>query len=248
MKLKFLLKIVTLLIFTWACSTTENIENENIVVSSSKNKILCIGDSRVEGHRPNHESYRYELWKKLVDSGKEFDFVGPFIDKGSYATYKNLSFDKDHAGIGGDTTVGVLNRYNENVKDIIPDIVLLGIGGNDIADYGASIDEVISNISSILDIIKANNANSVVIVEIIAGANPNTDLGRTFNSLISEFETKMIQLANSKSSENFKVVPVNMNENFTNNANNYADAVHYSETGAIEIANRYFTAIESFLK
>lgn len=246
MKYKFY-RILILFLFIIGCSSNNNIDQPDIPTNTIKNKILCIGDSRVEGNRPNHESYRYELWKKLIDSGNEFDFIGPYKDNAFYGLYNNIPFDNDHAGIGGDNTLGVLNRYSQNVFNDTPDIVLLGIGGNDITG-GATVDQVISNISSILDAIKTNNADAIVIVEIIAGANPTTSLGQTFNGLLAEFETKLIQLASSKNSGNFKVTTVNMNLNFTNDVNNYADAVHYSETGAIEIASRYFTVIEPFLE
>ena len=39
--------------------------------STSKNKILPLGASRVEGARPDFESYRYELWKLLEEGGWE---------------------------------------------------------------------------------------------------------------------------------------------------------------------------------
>ena len=37
---------------------------------------MSLGSSRVEGERPNFESYRYELWKKLIDNNFTFDFIG----------------------------------------------------------------------------------------------------------------------------------------------------------------------------
>jgi len=45
-------------------------------VSTSANKILILGASRVEGARPEYESFRYELWKDLVENDLTFDFIG----------------------------------------------------------------------------------------------------------------------------------------------------------------------------
>lgn len=246
MKLK-IVKIIVIYFFFLGCSSEgnsiEDIHLENII----NNKILCIGDSRVEGNKPQYESYRYELWKKLVNAKYNFDFIGPFKDNGSYPKFSNLNFDIDHAGIGGDTTTGVFNRYNDNVTNNTPDIVLLGIGGNDIT-ANISIEDVIKNISSILDLIKNKNPSAVVIIEIIAGAKPVSNLGKLFNPTLSDFKTKINDLSSKKTSGNFKVVPVNMYENFTNNLDYYADDVHYSESGAKEIALRYFNAITPYLK
>ena len=46
--------------------------------------ILTIGDSRVQGNRPYHESYRYELWKSLIESDWTVDFLGPNTDQAEY--------------------------------------------------------------------------------------------------------------------------------------------------------------------
>ena len=49
--------------------------------SNSINKILNLGASRVEGGRPEYESYRYELWKKLKENNLIFDYVGTQTDE-----------------------------------------------------------------------------------------------------------------------------------------------------------------------
>ena len=138
------------------------------------------------------------------------------------------------------------NRFSQSVLNGTPDIVLLGIGGNDITS-GRSIDDIISNIGQILTMIENSNPNAIVFVEIIAGANPESPLGQSLNNLITDFETKLIQLATNTSNQNFRVITVDMNSNFTVNSNNYADTVHYSESGAKIIADRYYNAIQPYL-
>lgn len=228
-------------------SCTNNQDSGDLPVSTSINKILTLGDSRVEGHTPFHESYRYELWKNLLGTGIEFDLIGPFKDAGNYPQVNNLTFDADHAGIGGDTTIGIIERYQQSLSTGIPDIVLLGIGGNDIVG-GRSITEVISSLSQILDLIYASNPEAIVFVELIAGANPTSDGAQQLNSLVTVFESELRQLTTMKTRDNFRVIPVDMNTNFTNNPNYYADNVHYSALGAKEIAQRYFTAIKPYLQ
>ena len=65
------------------------------------NKIMPLGASRVQGFSPWFESYRYELWKDLIDGGWEFDYIGTETETGSYPNYEGLAFDPDHQGHGG---------------------------------------------------------------------------------------------------------------------------------------------------
>ncbi len=69
--------------------------------SSSKNKILPLGASRVEGARPDFESYRYELWKLLRADDWDFDYVGTQTDEADYEDLAEAEFDRDHEGRGG---------------------------------------------------------------------------------------------------------------------------------------------------
>jgi hypothetical protein len=47
-----------------SCDKDDSTEPEN----NSINKIMLLGDSREEGSRPDFESFRYELWKNLLDN------------------------------------------------------------------------------------------------------------------------------------------------------------------------------------
>jgi hypothetical protein len=55
----------------------------------------------VEGDRPNYESFRYELWKELIENNWTFGFTGTQLDAASYPLFDNLLFDKYHEGRGG---------------------------------------------------------------------------------------------------------------------------------------------------
>ena len=69
---------------------------------------MSLGASRVEGDRPNFESYRYELWKKLIDNNFTFDFIGTQSDNAIYPSFKGFNFDIDHEGRGGWTSGDIL--------------------------------------------------------------------------------------------------------------------------------------------
>ena len=82
-------------------------------ISSSINKIMSLGASRVEGERPNFESYRYELWKKLIDNNFTFDFIGTQSDNTKYPSFKGFNFDIDHEGRGGCTSGDMLEGLED---------------------------------------------------------------------------------------------------------------------------------------
>ena len=42
--------------------------NTNTNTNTTINKIMALGASRVEGNRPQHESFRYETWKSLIQN------------------------------------------------------------------------------------------------------------------------------------------------------------------------------------
>jgi hypothetical protein len=86
--------------------------------STSINKILPLGASRVEGARPEYESFRYELWKDLIDGGWTFDYIGTQSDNASYPPFDNETFDIDHEGRGGWTSGQISDGLNDWLKEV----------------------------------------------------------------------------------------------------------------------------------
>ena len=86
--------------------------------STSINKILALGASRVEGARPEFESYRYELWKSLKENNWIFDFIGTQTDVSSYPTFNHMYFDVDHEGRGGWTSGEILKILRDWLHQI----------------------------------------------------------------------------------------------------------------------------------
>ncbi|MBQ4822145.1 GDSL-type esterase/lipase family protein [Aquimarina sp. MMG016] len=255
--MKKLIYVLAILLFwsPFACSDDDNISVTNPPNPTSDDltadqiAILCMGDSRIEGARPEYESYRYEFWKLMKSGGYNFNLIGPLEDNASYPTFMDTAFDNDHAGIGGIDTSGVLEELNDFLTSANrgPDVVLLGIGGNDVADNIRPVTEVISNIGLIIDGIQANNPNATIVVEIIAGAFGNSQEVTNLNNQLTTFETQVIQLATDKTTSTSQVVTVDMNTGFTNNSLYYADPVHYNEAGAVEIAKRYYDVLVPLL-
>lgn len=215
--------------------------------STSLNKILPLGASRVEGARPEFESFRYELWKSLVDREWEFDFVGTQTDGALYEGYLGLSFDADHEGRGGWTSGEILEGINEWLDAVgSPDIVLFSSpGGNDILNGLASFDKTVSNINQIIDILQERNPNVTIVLEELAPGKSNFMTAKftaDFNAMQQEVRT----IASEQTTSASQVLTVDMFTGFNDSL--LADDVHYNEAGAKFIANRYYSVLESVLK
>jgi len=201
----------------------------------------CKKDSKQEND--SYESYRYELWKNLVDNNYNFDFVGRQKDYGTYKEYLGVEFDIDHEGVGGYESEDVLENIEEILATISsPDIVLLSIGGNDLLDGGNPPSEPISNIVEIVEKLQTHNSYVSIFLERIAPANNETMTSFLTNKL-NDFNSQIVSIANSLTTNTSKVIALDMNTDF--NESYLADDVHYNEAGAKFIADIYFDGIQS---
>lgn len=237
---------------------TKNIKNILIILSffflvndvssqttlPSNAKILCLGDSRVEGGA-TYESYRYELWKDLIDCNWNFDFVGTQSDLKSYPNYQGNSFDRHHQGEGGYTTFDVLSVLPSSLSTIgSVDVVLLGIGGNDFLNFGSTgISSAINNINSIIDILQNNNPNVTIFIEQIAPG-LTSFMTADFTLAINDFNNLIPLVAINKTTTSSKIVVVDMHTGWQDNY--FADVVHYNTIGAEIVASKYMLALENF--
>lgn len=214
--------------------------NEN--PTSALYKILPLGDSRVEGATSNSVSYRYDLWRNLISNQWDIDYIGTQTDNTSYPLLLGNTFDPDHEGIGGFKTEDILDNIDAIIQDSgAPDIVLLGIGGNDLV-RNIPVTEAIDNINQTIDILQNSNNNITIFLERIAPGRSNVmtpDALITYNYYIENLSTVAIEQTNETS----KVILVDMSSNWTDAY--MADNLHYNQLGAKEIADRYFEAIET---
>ena len=198
----------------------------------------CKKDSDAEGY----ESYRYELWKKCVQNNFQIDFIGQQFDDGTYPNFMGVSFDRDHEGIGGIESEGVLNNIEEVLLQTnVLDAVLLCVGGNDLLG-GDDPQTVIDNIALIIDEIQNRFPNIIIFLEQIAPAN-NETMTNDLSLKLSEFNDLIYQTATAYSNQNTSVIAVDMNTNFT--VNLLADDVHYNQDGAVFVAEQYFSSIST---
>jgi len=249
--IKPLLLILTTVIvgyFVLSCSDEdEPIPANNDDLTADQTAIMAIGDSRVDGFRPLFESYRFELWKNLITAGYTINFIGPFQDEGSYPTFMGKEFDDEHGGIGGDTADGVLSRLTEtlNSANRPPDVVILGIGGNDLIG-GTSVSTVVSNVNKVIDGIQAANPNVTIFLEQISKARSDSREAATFDDQFEVYAVEVAKIAANQTNSTSLVIAVDMISDIPDSY--FADEVHFNETGAKAIANRYFAAFDTHFK
>lgn len=214
--------------------------------SNSINKILPLGASRVEGARPEYESYRYELWKELNNNNIVFDFIGTQTDEFSYPQFNTMIFDPDHEGRGGWTSGDILEELNNLLNQTgPPDIILLSSPGGNDALEGLSYSQAVSNINGIIDLVRDYNSNTTIIIEQMAPA--RSDI---MTSELTEFfelmQQEVLNIAENQTTSTSEVIAIDMFSGF--NDDFLADDIHYNQAGAKFIANRYFNLLENILE
>ena len=213
--------------------------------NTSINKILTLGASRVEGSRPEFESYRYELWKDLKENNWIFDFIGTQTDEAYYPTFNNMNFDKDHEGRGGWTSGEIQDGLDNWLNQTGPaDIVLLSSPGGNDALQGLSYSQAVVNINNIIDILQADNPNITIILEQMAPA--RTDIMTPeLTDFFLQMQQEVINISANKTTSSSLVKEVDMFSGFNNSL--LADDVHYNQDGAEFIANRYYNVLINVL-
>lgn len=132
-------------------------------------KVLPLGDSITQGQE-SLQSYRYPLWKKLIDAQWPFDMVGSmddvYEDKSDslWPDYNSIAFDVDHEGHWG-WRVRELKDELPNWMGLYPfDVVLLHGGTNDLGDESTSIEEIVQDMEDLIDILWDYNPQALIIL------------------------------------------------------------------------------------
>lgn len=207
---------------------------------------MSLGASRVAGNSPDYESFRYELWKDLIENGWTFDYIGTQSDDASHPTFNNNNFDSYHQERGNWNSRQILDGLNNwlNQKGS-PDIALFSTpGGNDILK-GLDYNQTISNINAIIDVLQVNNPNVTIVIEQPAQGSSDFMTAEYINAF-NQIKQDVGTFASEKSTTCLKVIAVDMFTGFTDSY--LADEVHYNKAGADFIASRYYTILESILE
>jgi GDSL-like Lipase/Acylhydrolase family len=220
-------------------------------------KILPLGDSITQAES-NRASFRYPLWKKLVDAGIDFDFVGSMnkqlgTDKPPHADYKGLKFDPDHEGhfawaadeiirgrkfdngTGSGNLKGWLTAYDV-------DIALIHLGTND-AFMQQPNKSTAEELKTIVSLLRDDNPRVIIL---LARLIPTTRAPWDTKSVNSLNET-IVLLSKTLGTDESPVILVDQFSGFDGKADLY-DMVHPNASGEEKMAAKWFEAIQRALK
>ena len=245
MKLKLkIFGLVTSLLMLNACNKDESSSPKPI--STSINKIMPLGASRVEGAKPDFESYRYELWKDLKQNNWTFDFIGTQSDNASYSSFNGNEFDFDHEGRGGWTSGEILNGLDDWLNQTgATDIVLLSSPGGNDALQGLPYSQAVSNINAIIDVLQVDNPNVTIIIEQMAPGRSDI-MTSELTGFFEQMQQEVLSIASNQTTTTSQVIAVDMFTGFNDGL--LADDVQYNESGADFIANRYYNVLVNILE
>jgi acyl-CoA thioesterase-1 len=190
-------------------NSKNNLQNNSDKKEGSIYKIISFGDSLTAGYGLNLEdSYPIQLEKKLLEDNYEVDIV--------------------NAGISGETSFGNVERA-EFIKNQNPDMVVLGIGGND-ALRGLDVKNTKENIEKTIDILQSGESKIKVIL--LKMQSPN-NLGVKYKN---DFDAMYENISKSK---NIKLVPFIVGEVFLNQDYMLPDGIHPNKQGYKVLIDRY---------
>lgn len=218
-------------------------------------RILPLGDSITQAVA-ERASYRYPLWRKLVDSGLAFDFVGSMqkhLDLHGGGTppqpdYKGRSFDRDHEGHFGWTADEIINgrafgngsgtgRLAGWMQGYDADIALVHLGTNDVFS-DESVESTADELKEIIRILRRDNPAVAILLAKLIPVERASDAPGPIESL-----NEMIpQVAKAMHTDRSPVIVVDQYTGFDPAADTY-DGVHPNESGEKKMAQRWFDAI-----
>ncbi|HIO92542.1 MAG TPA: cellulose-binding protein [Leucothrix mucor] len=203
-------------------------------------KILPLGDS-ITCASPYKLSYRYPLWKHLVDAEKNIEFIGSQKQKSNgyrkWENYKNHKFSEAnecHSGWRADRILHRASGIDQWLKTYTPDIALIHLGTNDMYQNQTPVSTV-DEIKKIITKLRGKNPRIKILVAKIIPLYTNPLVPR-LNQLISEL-TKTITTSQSP------VAIVDMYSGFSISTYMQKDKIHPNAKGEELMAKRWFDAL-----
>jgi len=211
---KIIILAVALIVFVGLIIDVRNFSLEPVeqlrVVEKEKGvKIIAFGDSLTAGYGLIiSESYPSQLESNLRLQGLNVTVI--------------------NSGVSGETTRGNLERA-EFIRNQKPDIVLLGIGGNDALRL-LPVEETKNNIESTIQILQSGeNPPIIILLKMQAPINVGTDYKESFDMIYQELATKY----------NLLLLPFMTSEVFLDSENKLPDGIHLNKKGYEKVVNLY---------
>jgi acyl-CoA thioesterase I len=183
------------------------------VDNQSAVKIVAFGDSLTAGYGlPQSESYPAQL--EVVLKANKY------------------SVSVINAGVSGETSRGNLERA-AFIRSQNPDIVLLGIGGNDALRL-LPVAETRKNLTETISILQAGeNPPVIIVLAMQAPLNVGLSYKKEFDSLYESIATETGSI----------LVPFITTEVFLNSANKLSDGIHLNKDGYAKVIELYLLPV-----
>ena len=172
-------------------------------------QIIAFGDSLTAGlGLPLAESYPAQLEQRLKDLGQNVQVI--------------------NSGVSGETTAGN-NARAEFIRSQNPDMVILGIGGNDALRF-LSVEEAYTNMQTTLEtLLTGDNPPKVLLLNIQAPLNAGIEYKESFDALYpklaSEFNVPLVPFVTEEVARNPELLQ--------------ADGIHPTGDGYTLLVNTY---------
>jgi lysophospholipase L1-like esterase len=222
--------------------------------------ILCLGNSITNG-TGKYNSYRRELWKILHAGNFNFDMIGSWSKHHMGGEMPEPDFDLDHEGHSGWTLEDMFHAPGWDSKrgniytwlqTYSPDMVLIELGTNDVF-HCRTVNDMIADLRSLADLLRQKNRH----VKIVAAQIP--PLGKkwaqkklcgndtTYDQLIQKFNKAVAAFAKEYSTNASVIMAVDQYTGIDPATEMYDD-IHPNEKGEKIMAERWFTAINKYVK
>ncbi|MDY6804490.1 MAG: SGNH/GDSL hydrolase family protein [Cyanobacteriota bacterium] len=199
-----------------------------VMPEKAPTKIMPLGDSITDGYDfPG--GYRINLWKQLSDRGYKINFVGSLINGPNYLP------DRDHEGHSG-WRIDQINEYiNIWLKRTQPDIILLTIGTNDIAQ-NYRVKTAPERLNNLIDEIFQEVPNADILVASI----PPIEM-EELDRRVNEYNRAIAALVERRQKEGDRLIFVDINSAL--NFDDLEDSVHPNSRGHSKMATVWEEAL-----
>ena len=171
-------------------------------------KIMPIGDSITQS-AAGHDSFRYELWKKLASGGFSFDFVGSMTKPYGGNYIHNSGWDMNHEGHWGWRADQISAGMGGWAAAHKPDIALLHIGSNDM-NQNQSVASTLADIGNIITRLRAANPQVTILLAKVIPWNNST-----VNNRIKALNAAIPAYANTINQPSSRVIVVDQYTGFS---------------------------------
>jgi len=203
--------VIISIIASWYLFADTKTNNTYVAPTESEGSyiIVAFGDSLTAGYGLTlYESYPYQLEQKLKEM--------------------NLSVKVINAGVSGETSKGN-NERAEFVKNIEPNMVILGIGGND-ALRALPISELRNNMESTIKILQSSKSSpKILLLKMQAPLNIGEDYKIEFDRVYVELSDKY----------NLPLIPFLVSDIFKDQSLMLPDGIHPNKEGYAKLIEKY---------